>query len=109
MSAKPKLTMTIDLTAAEMAALEKLYTPSLVHMIHALRSDEGDSINLLSDNPDGPPNNAVECCGAWTDWEDRRFSGDSLEAAVRAAYDARAGRLALSSGEDSQQGSGDHV
>lgn len=60
-------------------------------MLTALRRDEGDSITLLCDNPDfnGQPNNAVECCGEWTDWKDRRFTGDSLLLAVRAAYLAR--------------------
>lgn len=60
-------------------------------MLTALRREEGDSITLLCDNPDfnGLPNNAVECCGAWTDWKDRRFTGDSLLLAVRAAYLAR--------------------
>jgi hypothetical protein len=83
------MTLTLNLTEADMAALEKLYTPSFVQMLHALRSGEGDSINLLSDNPEGPPNNAVECCGEWTGWEDRRFNGETLEAAVSAAYQAR--------------------
>lgn len=60
-------------------------------MLNALRADEGDSITLLCDNPDfnGMPNNAVECNGAWTNWKDHRFTGDSLLLAVRAAYQAR--------------------
>lgn len=73
---------------ARIEALEK---------IDALRADEGDSITLLCDNPDGPPNNAVVCCGAWTDWQDRRFGGQTLEAAIQAAFDARA---ALNQGAD---------
>lgn len=64
--------------------------PFLV-MVQALRADEGDSITLLCDNPDfnGQPNNAVECCGAWTGWTDRRFTGDTLRGAVQAAYLAK--------------------
>jgi len=69
---------------------------SFVEMLHELRREEGDSVTLLCDNPDfnGQPNNAIECNGAWTNWTERRFTGDSLTAAVRAAYDAK--RAALS-------------
>lgn len=61
-------------------------------LLYYLREGEGDSITLLCDNPDfnGQPNNAVECCGAWTDWKDRRFTGDSLVGAVRTAAVAKA-------------------
>lgn len=58
-------------------------------MINALRRDEGDSVTLLCDNPEGPPNNAIECNGGWTDWTDRRFVGETLRAAILAAYKAR--------------------
>lgn len=66
-------------------------------MLMALRSEEGASVTLLSDNPDfnGQPNNAIECCGDWTDWQERRFTGETLRAAVLGAYQAR--RAALSS------------
>lgn len=57
--------------------------------IHKLRAEEGDSVTILCDNPEGPPNNAVECCGAWTDWSDRRFHGETLLGALRAAVEAR--------------------
>lgn len=57
--------------------------------IHTLRADEGDSVTILCDNPDGPPNNAVECCGAWTYWEDRRFDGETLLAALQLAASTR--------------------
>ncbi len=56
--------------------------------IHTLRAAEGDSVNILCDNPEGPPNNAVECCGAWTDWEDQRFTGETLLDALRTAVAA---------------------
>ena len=53
-----------------------------------LREGEGSSVTLLCDNPDfnGQPNNAIEVCGEWTNWEDRRFTGDTLHAAVLNAY-----------------------
>lgn len=56
-----------------------------------LCAEEGDSITLCSDNADfGLPSNAVDCNGAWTGWEDRRFTGGSLIEAVRSAARARA-------------------
>ena len=60
-------------------------------MLLALRADEGSSVTLLCDNPDfnGQPSNAVECCGDWTNWVERRFTGDTIRAAVLAAYRAR--------------------
>lgn len=85
-------TMALTLTPDEQAQLEALseQSLSLTILLNRLRADEGDSITLLCDNPEGPPNNAVECCGAWTDWTDRRFEGETLDAAIRAAWDARA-------------------
>jgi hypothetical protein len=57
--------------------------------VHTLRADEGDSVTILCDNPEGPPNNAVECCGAWTEWNDLRFDGETLLGALKAAVSAR--------------------
>lgn len=76
----PKRTPCVDLTPEELAALENVaaFSQPTSAMIQALRAEEGDQINLLCDNPEGPPNNAVECCGAWTDWLDRRFEGETL-------------------------------
>lgn len=54
-----------------------------------LRAYEGDSVTLLCDNPDGPPDRAIECNGEWTGWQDRRFSSRnnlrSLESLVHEA------------------------
>lgn len=64
-----------------------------MRLIHALRRVEGDEVTILGDNPDfGGPNNAVECCGDWTDYADRRFTGESLLDALSAAAIA-AGRI----------------
>lgn len=57
-------------------------------IINTLRMDEGNSIDILCDNPDGPPNNAVECNGDWTEWETQRFEGDTLLTALEAAFKA---------------------
>lgn len=86
-----KRTTCMNLTTAEMAALEGVAELSqpVWAMIQALRADEGDQINLLCDNPEGPPNNAVECCGSWTNWLDRRFEGETLHEAILVAYRAR--------------------
>lgn len=65
---------------------------ALVATINYLRADEGDTVSLLCDNPDfnGQPSNAVECNGGWTDWTDKRFTGDSLFAALNNAALAKA-------------------
>jgi hypothetical protein len=56
--------------------------------IDFLRADEGDSVTLLCDNPDfnGQPDCAIECKGYWTNWKDRRYTGDTLVAALELAY-----------------------
>lgn len=67
-----------------------------VTAVACLTADEGDSVTILSQNPEGtgPDNHAIDCCGAWTDWQDRRTSGRTVlealmvAAAARAQYDA---------------------
>lgn len=65
---------------------------ALLATINYLRADEGDTVTLVCDNPDfnGQPNNAVDCNGSWTDWNDKRFTGDSLFTALNAAALAKA-------------------
>lgn len=58
-------------------------------LIEQLRAEEGDSVLILCDNPEGPPNTAIECNGSWTGWADKRFSGDNLLACLRAAAEAK--------------------
>lgn len=58
----------------------------IVKTINILREEEGDSVTILCDNPDGPPNCAIECNGSWTGWEDKRFVGADLIEALSAAY-----------------------
>lgn len=55
-----------------------------------LRAGEGNSVELFCDNPDfnGQPNCAVEVVGEWTEWEQRRFTGDTMLEALRAAHTA---------------------
>lgn len=61
-------------------------TTAIWPMIEALRADEGNSVTLLSDNPDG--DQAVECCGDWTNWADRCFTGKTMFRALEAAHTA---------------------
>ena len=66
---------------------------AFLRQLHILRAEECDVVSLLADNPDpahAGVNNAVICCGFWTGFADRRFSGISLGDAVRLACDARA-------------------
>ncbi len=63
-----------------------------LRLIHALRAEEGDEVTIFCDNPDPGASskaNAVQCCGEWTNWIDRRFDGDSLTEALKAAAEAR--------------------
>jgi hypothetical protein len=52
----------------------------IVRLIDVLRSDEGDSVMILCDNPDfnGQPNCAIICNGDWTGWVDKRFAADTI-------------------------------
>jgi hypothetical protein len=47
--------------------------------IEILTDGEGDAVSVLSPNPDfnGQPNYAIDCCGHWTAWENRRFAADT--------------------------------
>ena len=67
-------------------------TATVLAMINDLRADEGDSIEILCDNPEGPPNNAVRVSAGWTNYDFERFEGDTLEAALTAACFAKAER-----------------
>ena len=64
----------------------------IVAAIRDLVAEEGDSVEIYCDNTEGPPNNAVMCNGEWTNWCNRRYAGDTLEAALTAACFAKAER-----------------
>jgi hypothetical protein len=57
-------------------------------IIEALRAPEAAEVTLICDNPDfnGQPNSAIEVCDDWTGWETKRFTGDTVLDALRAAY-----------------------
>lgn len=71
--------------------MEEANALTFVGAIDALRAKEGDSVTILCDNPDfnGQPNCAIECSGEWTNWEPRRFAGDTVLSCLCAATAAR--------------------
>lgn len=62
------------------------------NLVDALRAPEGDSVTLLCDNPEGPPNAAVECCGDWTGYNTERFDGEDIMSALDAAHSMKLSR-----------------
>lgn len=60
------------------------------NLVERLRASEGNSVSLVCDNPDfnGQPNNAIDCCGDWTGWEDKRFTGETILDVLRSAHEA---------------------
>ncbi|WP_198164351.1 hypothetical protein, partial [Bradyrhizobium jicamae] len=67
---------------------ERTEAARIIEMIDFLRSEEGDCVTILCDNPDfnGQPNCAVECNGEWTRWLHRRYTGDTISDALSAAW-----------------------
>ncbi len=60
------------------------------NLIDALRTPEGHSVTILCDNPDfnGQPSYAIEVCGEWTEWTEKRFNGETMLEALGEAHDA---------------------
>jgi hypothetical protein len=73
---------------AELANSERFAS---ICVIERLVEDEGAAVTICCPNPEGsgPDNHAVEVCDDWTEYEDRRFMGQTLFAALCAAEDAR--------------------
>ncbi|MDO8837993.1 MAG: hypothetical protein Q7V31_03630 [Parvibaculum sp.] len=59
--------------------------PSEWKLIEKLREEEGATITICCDNPEGPPYAKVICCAGWTDWKDVECTGDTVLVALRAA------------------------
>lgn len=70
---------------------DKTRCTEIVQIILALRADEGDSVTILCANPDfnGQPDYAIECNGAWTNWNNRRFAGDTILDCLREARETQ--------------------
>ena len=56
-----------------------------------LRDGEASSVELLCDNPDfnGQPNRVVSVYGEWTKYHPKRFGGDTMLEALKAAQAAK--------------------
>lgn len=59
-------------------------------IIELLRAEEANSVEIVCDNPEGcgtvkNPNCAIVCFGGWTNFEHRRFSGDTVLQCLEAA------------------------
>lgn len=61
----------------------------IVDAINELRDGIADSVTLMNDNDDPPPTVAIECSGEWTNYETRRFEGDSVLDCLKAAVIAK--------------------
>jgi hypothetical protein len=75
-----------------MQMAEHIASAMCMDRINLLRANEGASVNVLCDNPEGPPNCAIEVCDDWTGWTPRRFEGDTLMYALGSAERAKSGR-----------------
>ena len=52
-----------------------------IRYLEELRLGEGDSVTILCDDPEAESTSkrmAIVCNGAWTQWQDRRFYGESI-------------------------------
>jgi hypothetical protein len=60
-------------------------------ILENLREPEGDSVTLFCTNPDfgAGPNNAIEVNAYWTDWQDLRFTGETIFEALENAMKAK--------------------
>lgn len=59
-------------------------------LLNRLRAEDGSSVAIMCQNADfnGQPNEAIEVSASWTNWEPRRFTGDTLAGALWAAIRA---------------------
>lgn len=66
-------------------------------IIEQLRAPEGAQVTMICDNPDFGmgPNSGVEVIDDWTNWKTKRFDGDNVLYALRAAKAAHDAHLAI--------------
>ncbi len=70
--------------------IKELETHVAEHVaINYLRADEGASVTINCDNPDGPPNNAIDIVDEWTNWIPRRIEGESVLDCLDKAVEAK--------------------
>lgn len=74
---------------------EEMPEVAAMRYIEELRREEGDSVRILCDDPEASTTDkrlAIECNGSWTDWQDRRFYGESVLQCLAKAVCARGGK-----------------
>lgn len=73
---------------AELKFVGATVAQQYVRAIKELTREEADSVTIVADNADfDGPNSKVECRGAWTDFIDKTFSGDSVLDCLLAAVE----------------------
>lgn len=76
----------------QLAAMQAVHDTLMVwHLVDALRSPEGGSVELCCDNPDfnGLPNCMVAICDEFTNWESKSYRGDTLLLCLQTAKSER--------------------
>lgn len=82
----------MDIKLSDLTVGEILSALVMGRIIEVLRAEEGDSVEILCDNPDPrtpQEANAIVCHGAWTDYKPLRFHAASLYGCLRKAFEAR--------------------
>ena len=85
-----KLARGLSEAAREVAGMPRISDEEAIEIwraIEIMTDGEGNSVNVLCPNPDfnGQPAYAIECCGDWTGWADKRFASDSQVECFRIA------------------------
>ena len=57
--------------------------------LNFLREGIAESVTFHQHNDDPPPCHAIDCNGEWTNWEDRRFEGETIQACLYMAVAAK--------------------
>ena len=74
-------------------ALEKLDLGEWA-LVQRLLQTEGSAVTIVADNADFiGPNSKVTCCGDWTGWVDKTFTGDSALDALQKAESSYRGKV----------------
>jgi hypothetical protein len=75
------------------ASIDPARQDTMKSMVDELSTERGESVVFCQ--PNIPeligilPQYIVECCGDWTDWDTRRFGGDSFRTAITKAVTAK--------------------
>lgn len=72
-----------------MVMAEKMMDAACMSRINELRENEGSSVVILSDNPAGGSNCAIEVIDEWTGWKPKFFEGETILGVLTRALVAR--------------------